>query len=1350
MRFFSRPGAAGRGFGARRRADRSLRPSLNDLERRDLLAAGALGINAAPEYVDLMKGVRDWEPIPDWMDYWNSPDVVTRDDEGWPTSDGGVVVRDDRVNMWFNGPDPNAPKVNISGIYHLSFAGTARLVSPNNIFAVRDQTYDPVTNITTADLSVTQVGDNAIFQLYFAQTANRASATGAGVTDIRLIRPGYSADTTQVFTTPLLEGLKGFDTIRVVDATGTNSFAPVKDASGRLVPLEWSQRRLPTASSQVDYYRGQTAQAWEYLVQLANTTGENLWVNIPGPASDDYIRQLALLLKNGSTVDGVTYPGLNPGLKIYLEYSNEVWGGMPIPSAYGVEATRQDIASGQTAINNDGLTDLYALTLRRQMQRTMRISQIFRDVYGPDPGHEIIRPVVEWQAGMSSLVRDTLNWYSSLYGPPSDHLYGIGAANYFFPTNYSSVDALLDSLRSGVAEATVSIKSYELLSNFYGLKNIAYEGGPAIGGLAGTPQATVALAASRDPRLTEIIGEYYSAFYASGIDLSNFYRGVYGTWTPAEQWPAVELGQVDDLTSSPKFRALRQIQAAAPVTPSVGRPVGVTAPVDLPVTQDDLGTWNASFPNTGQTGVWLLNVQQAGDYRLTLQTTIMNGAVEPGVIQVLLNDRTVLGTYTVTPYADIDLGKLTLPAGVVTLGLRAVRGSNDPSKPGNPSYYAFRMNTLKIASASYTPPVSTKFELLDPGFESTSSGATGYSYRPSGSPWTFVGTAGIALGASPFTGLTPAPAGKQVAFLQDRGTISQAVGAWPAGNYTISFSAAKRSYGGNQDFRVLVDGVEVGRFRPDSTSYKAYSTASFAVAGGLHTITFEGLNTLGIDASSLIDSVSVDAAAGTPPPTTPPPGGTTPTPGDASFEAASAGVVGFAYNPAGSAWTFAGSAGLSASGSALSAGSAPPSGSQAAFLQNRGSFSQSVAGWAAGNYTITFAAAKRSYAGNQDFRVLVDGVEVGRFRPDSTSYKAYATASFAVAAGSHTITFEGLNSSGGDNSALIDSVSVAPAAAGTPPPTTPPPGGTTPTPGDASFEAASAGVVGFAYNPAGSAWTFAGSAGLSASGSALSAGSAPPSGSQAAFLQNRGSFSQSVAGWAAGNYTITFAAAKRSHLGNQDFRVLVDGVEVGRFRPDSTAYKAYSTASFAVAAGSHTITFEGLNSSGGDNSALIDSIAIAAAAVPSPSDGGFEATWAGVVGFAYNPAGSAWAFAGSAGLSASGSALSAGSAPPSGSQAAFLQNRGSFSQSVAGWAAGNYTITFAAAKRSHLGNQDFRVLVDGVEVGRFRPDSTAYKAYATASFAVGAGSHTITFEGLNSAGGDNSSLIDSIAIAPAS
>src|SRR5439155_149777 len=113
--------------------------------------------------------------------------------------------------------------------------------------------------------------------------------------------------------------------------------------------------------------------------------------------------------------------------------------------------------------------------------------------------------------------------------------------------------------------------------------------------------------------------------------------------------------------------------------------------------------------------------------------------------------------------------------------------------------------------------------------------------------------------------------------------------------------------------------------------------------------------------------------------------------------------------------------------------------------------------------------------------------------------------------------------------------------------------------------------------------------------------------------------------------------------------------------------------------------FQGLDSAGGDNTAFLDAVAVAQAqaGLPTVADAGFESPSVGAGGYQYGPSGAAWAFSGSAGLSGNASGFTGGNPPaPEGAQVAFLQVTGGFSQAVAGWAVGTYTLSFAAAQRA--------------------------------------------------------------------
>src|SRR5205814_9318416 len=108
----------------------------------------------------------------------------------------------------------------------------------------------------------------------------------------------------------------------------------------------------------------------------------------------------AQLIKNGDTVNGVAYPGLNPNLKVYVEYTNEVWN-------YSFGQWRQNYDAAQVAVTNntadgqiinyDGVNDPNVLWNRRQVLRTKQTSDIFRAVFGEAAMGSRIRILDEFQ-----------------------------------------------------------------------------------------------------------------------------------------------------------------------------------------------------------------------------------------------------------------------------------------------------------------------------------------------------------------------------------------------------------------------------------------------------------------------------------------------------------------------------------------------------------------------------------------------------------------------------------------------------------------------------------------------------------------------------------------------------------------------------------------------------------------------------------------------------------------------------------------------------------------------------------------------------------------------------------------
>ncbi|MFC4763894.1 hypothetical protein [Dyella koreensis] len=128
------------------------------------------------------------------------------------------------------------------------------------------------------------------------------------------------------------------------------------------------------------------------------------------------------------------------------------------------------------------------------------------------------------------------------------------------------------------------------------------------------------------------------------------------------------------------------------------------------------------------------------------------------------------------------------------------------------------MTTRKISSALIALPLllmsamaSADGVIANGSFEQPALSAGSFQYSPAGSSWTFgsngSGGAGISTANSGFTSGAPeVPLGKQVAFLQNQGFVSQQVPY--SNNAILTFNATQRvNYGSQQSIQVLVNGV---------------------------------------------------------------------------------------------------------------------------------------------------------------------------------------------------------------------------------------------------------------------------------------------------------------------------------------------------------------------------------------------------------------------------------------------------------------------------------------------------------------------------------------------------------------
>lgn len=140
------------------------------------------------------------------------------------------------------------------------------------------------------------------------------------VRNIRILPEDGQYDPNNPFTPQFIEGLKSFNCLRFMDFMKINNS---KQTS-------WETRSLP------EYYTQGTDNgvAIEYAIQLCNDLKCDAWLCVPHKADDDFIKRYAELVRDT----------LDPNLKVYIEYSNELWN-------WGFEQSHYILDNAPGAIN---------------------------------------------------------------------------------------------------------------------------------------------------------------------------------------------------------------------------------------------------------------------------------------------------------------------------------------------------------------------------------------------------------------------------------------------------------------------------------------------------------------------------------------------------------------------------------------------------------------------------------------------------------------------------------------------------------------------------------------------------------------------------------------------------------------------------------------------------------------------------------------------------------------------------------------------------------------------------------------------------------------------------------------
>jgi len=512
-------------------------------------------------FTDFFKSARSW--VPGNPKVWDTGErsKFDLDSQGWirslPSPDSGTQF------TYVTTLVPNAPKfdryiVLYDGEGEMRYGGSA--------------TRDTAASRPGRDV-ITAPGNEAMFLTIDKTDPNR---TGNYIRNIRVIpEPYIDIYQTQPFNPDFLENVRGMESLRFMDWAETNN----------------SQQKVWSDRPQVNdaTYAGDGVPL-ELMVQLANQMQIDPWFTIPHQADDAYIRNFAQYVKEN----------LDPNLKVYVEYSNEVWN-------WQFQQTRYAQEQGQALFPNQGSSDFDRNRLFFA-KRTTDVTRTWDEVFGADK--ERVIGVLGAQAANPGTASSALNYIRSQgWTMEQAGIDTISIAPYFggylggasreaeivswTKDADGGLGRLFQELATGgvlangpqggaLAQSTQWIESFVKLARDNGLTLTAYEGGQhlaGVGNVANNQAITdLFIAANRDPRMGNLYRQYFETWNRLGGDLFANFSDIntpskWGSWGARES-----LYQ----TTAPKWDALQEIIQSRLSAAGASTPIAATSAVTTP------------------------------------------------------------------------------------------------------------------------------------------------------------------------------------------------------------------------------------------------------------------------------------------------------------------------------------------------------------------------------------------------------------------------------------------------------------------------------------------------------------------------------------------------------------------------------------------------------------------------------------------------------------------------------------------------------------------------------------------------------------------------------------------------
>lgn len=290
-----------------------------------------------------------------------------------------------------------------------------------------------------------------------------------------------------------LNFVKDFQVIRFMNMSGMTR-NPVQN---------WEDRHYPDESTwggrEGTYSRGAPV---EVMVDIANTVNSDAWFSMPYQASDDYVQKFAEMVSRL----------LKPGLKAYIEYSNEIWNPIFIHHDYAIA---QGVKLGLDKDKNIARTKFHS-------HRSVEVFDIWENVFGGTD--RLVRVMGAWTSN-PKMSNDLLSYKNAF-----EKTDALAVAPYFGATikeiqRAKKVDDIFKAInnrrsKKGFAASVRQMQQQSKVAEVFKVDLIAYEGGQHLVDWntrkANDGNNKLLYAANRDRRMGDLYKAYLKEWEKAG------------------------------------------------------------------------------------------------------------------------------------------------------------------------------------------------------------------------------------------------------------------------------------------------------------------------------------------------------------------------------------------------------------------------------------------------------------------------------------------------------------------------------------------------------------------------------------------------------------------------------------------------------------------------------------------------------------------------------------------------------------------------------------------------------------------------------------------------------------------